>query len=186
MSLAKTNRDFARQPLSARAGLAILGLAALLGGCADGTGFQPLYGTAALGGANVSEKLAAVDVAPVPGRVGQRLRNEFIYQSTGGGEPLPPKYRLEIAVRESVSSTLVRIDGDARGQIYNLDANFKLIRMTDQAVVMEGRSYGRAGFERVNSVFANVRAREDAENRAAKTVGDELRTRVLAYLAQPA
>jgi LPS-assembly lipoprotein len=51
---------------------------------------------------------------------------------------------------------------------------------------MEGRSYGRAGFERVNSVFANVRAREDAENRAAKTVGDELRTRVLAYLAQPA
>jgi LPS-assembly lipoprotein len=186
MSLAKTKRDFARCAVSARAGLAILGLTALLAGCADGSGFKPLYGTSALGGAGVSEKLAAVDVAPIPGRVGQRLRNEFIYQSTGGGAPLPPEYRLEIAVRESVSSTLVRIDGDARGQIYNLDASFKLIRMTDKAVVMEGRSYGRAGFERVNSVFANVRAREDAENRAAKTVGEEMRTRVLAYLAQPA
>ena len=52
-------------------------------------------------------------------------------------------------------------------------------------MVLEGRSYGRAGFERVTSVFANVRAREDAENRAAKTVGEELRTRLLAYLAQP-
>lgn len=186
MSLAKTNRDFARRPFRARAGFAILGLAALLAGCADGSGFKPLYGTSAIGGGGVSEKLAAVDIAPIPGRVGQRLRNEFIYQSTGGGAPLPPEYRLEVAVRESVSSTLVRIDGDARGQIYNLDASFKLIRMTDKAVVMEGRSYGRAGFERVNSVFANVRAREDAENRAARTVGEELRTRVLAYLAQPA
>lgn len=186
MSLAKTNRDFARRPAARRAGFAILGLAALLAGCADGSGFKPLYGTSAIGGASVSEKLAAVDIAPIPGRVGQQLRNEFIYQSTGGGTPLPPEYRLEVAVRESVTSTLVRIDGEARGQIYNLDANFKLIRMTDKAVVMEGRSYGRAGFERVNSVFANVRAREDAENRAAKTVGEELRTRVLAYLAQPA
>lgn len=185
MSLAKTNRDVARRPVFGRAGIAILGLAALLAGCADGSGFKPLYGTSAIGGAGVSEKLAAVDVAPIPGRVGQRLRNEFIYQSTGGGTPLPPEYRLEVAVRESVSSTLVKIDGDARGQIYNLDASFKLIRMTDKAVVMEGKSYGRAGFERVKSVFANVRAREDAENRAAKTVGEELRTRVLAYLAQP-
>ena len=35
---------------------------------------------------------------------------------------LPPEYRLDVAIRESVSSTLVKIDGNARGQIYNLDA----------------------------------------------------------------
>lgn len=164
---------------------AALGAALLVAGCADGsTGFRPLYGSSAVGGANVSEKLAAVDVAPIPGRVGQRLRNEFIFQSTGGGTPLPPEYRLEVAIRESVSSTLVKIDASARGQIYNLDATFKLIRVSDKSVVLEGKSYGRAGFERVTSIFANVRAREDAENRAAKTVGEELRTRLLAYLAQ--
>lgn len=187
MSLAKTNRDFARRSIIVCACAAALASAALIGGCADGSGFKPLYGASAVGGANVEEKLAAVDVAPIPGRVGQRLRNEFIFQSTGGGAPAPQsKYRLEVAIRESVSSTLVKIDGNARGQIYNLDAAFKLVRLTDSAVVMEGKSYGRAGFERVNSVFANVRAREDAENRAAKTVGDELRTRLLAYLASPA
>jgi LPS-assembly lipoprotein len=162
----------------------LAGLAATSGGCADGTGFRPLYGSAAVGGANVSEKLAAVDIAPIPGRVGQRLRNEFIYEATGGGAPLPPEYRLEVAIRESVTSTLVKLDGNARGQVYNLDAAFKLIRIADKSVVMEGKSYGRAGFERVTSIFANVRAREDAENRAAKTVGEELRTRLLAYLAQ--
>lgn len=172
--------------LRATAAAVILGLAAAISaGCSDGSGFRPLYGSAALGGANVSEKLAAVDIAPIPGRVGQRLRNEFIFQATGGGNALPPEYRLEIAIRESVSSTLVKIDGNARGQVYNLDADFRLIRITDKAVVLHGKSYGRAGFERVTSVFANVRAREDAENRAARTVGEEMRTRLMAYLSQP-
>ena len=186
MSLVKANSDFARRPIYLRVGFLVVGAALLLTGCADGSGFKPLYATSAVGGAGVSEKLAAVDIAPIPGRVGQRLRNEFIFEATGGGQPAPSKYRLEVAIRESVSSTLVKIDGNARGQVYNLDADFKLVRLTDQAVVLQGKSYGRAGFERVTSVFANVRAREDAENRAAKTVGDELRTRLLAYLASPA
>ena len=190
MSLAKSTDTFKawttiRQLVGAGAYAVALSAALVAGGCADGSsGFRPLYGSSAVGGANVSEKLAAVDVAPIPGRVGQRLHNEFIFESTGGGSPLPPEYRLEVAVRESVSSTLVNIEGSARGQIYNLDASFKLIRIADKSVVLEGKSFGRANFERVTSIFANVRAREDAENRAAKTVGDELRTRLLAYLAQ--
>lgn len=192
MSLGKTKRAFALRAHRVRsavfaAGLlpAVLGSVVLLGGCSDGTGFRPLYATSAVGGAGASEKLQTVDIAPIPGRVGQRLRNEFNFQSTGGGAPLPPEYRLEVAIRESVSSTLVEMDGNARGQTYRLDASFKLVRLADKAVVIEGKSFGRAGFERVRSVFANVRAREDAENRAAKTVGEELRTRLLAYLSQP-
>ena len=133
-----------------------------------------------------NEKLAALDIAPIPGRVGQRIRNELIFQATGGAAPLPPEYRLEIAVRESVTSTLVKIDGNAAGQVYNVDAAYRLIRISDKSVIAEGRSYGRAGFERVTSIFANVRARENAENRAAKTVGDDLRTRLLVHLSRPA
>jgi LPS-assembly lipoprotein len=166
--------------------IAVLCLAAALAGCAGGSGFQPLYATASNGGSGASEKLAALDVAPIPGRVGQRIRNELIYESTGGGVPLPPEYRLEIAIRESIASTLVKIDGNATGQVYNLDASYKLIRLSDKSVVAQGKSYARAGFERVTSIFANVRARNDAENRAAKTIGDELRTRILASLSRPA
>lgn len=124
-----------------------------------------------------------VDIAPIPGRVGQRVRNELIFQSTGGGTPLPPEYRLDIAIRESISATLVRQDGNAAGQVYNLDASYRLIRVSDKKVVAEGKSYSRAAFERISSIFANVRAREEAENRAAKTVGEELRTRLLGHLA---
>ncbi len=175
----------ARMPLRAVAAGLALGAAMITGGCSGG-GFQPLYGASAVGGAGANERLAALDIAPIPGRVGQRIRNELIFESTGGGERAPSQYRLEVAIRESVTSTLVRVDGNAGGQVYNLDASFRLIRISDKSVVAQGKSYGRAGFERLTSIFANVRAREDAENRAAKTVAEEMRTRLMAYLSTQA
>jgi LPS-assembly lipoprotein len=145
-----------------------------------------MYGGAAVGGAGASEKLAQVDISTIPGRVGQQLRNEFIYQSSGGGARPEPVYRLEVAVRESLTSTLIDTTGDARAQVYNLDASFKLIRIADSQVVMEGMSYSRAAFDRFNSIYSNVRAREDAETRAAKTIAEDLRTRIGAYVATAA
>ncbi len=103
--------------------------AALLGGCSDG--FHPLYGSALINGSAVNERLAAIDVAPIPGRVGQRIRNELIFQTTGGGTPAPPKYRLDIAIRESVTSMLVAVYGNAGSQIYGVDASYNLVRLSD-------------------------------------------------------
>ena len=153
----------------------------LLSGCGS-SGFQPLYGAAGIG-AQAHEKLAQVKITPIPGRVGQVIRNDLIFQTTGGGQPQPPAYQLDIAVRETIASTLVRSDGDARSQIYNIDASFKLIRLSDKEVVLIGTSFGRAGFERFESIFSNVRARQDAEDRAARTVSQDLKSRLSAYLA---
>lgn len=155
----------------------------LVAGCGD-SGFRPMYASSAItGGPDLNEKLAQLDVAPIPGRVGQRLRNELIYQSTGGGNALQPVYRLEIVMRESITATLVQEDGNSSGSVYNLKASFRLIRIADRSVALQGESNGRAAFQRFDSVFANVRARQDAEDRAAKTVGDELKGRLAAYLS---
>lgn len=165
-----------------RAVILVCAATPLLNGCGSG-GFRPLYASGAFGGANVNEKFAQVEIATVPGRVGQRVRNELIFQTTGGSTQAPPTMRLEIALRESVTSTLVRTDGDAQSQIYGLEAAFKLVRIADNSVVLTGTSYARAGFERYESIFSNVRAREDAENRAATTVSEDLKSRLTAYLA---
>ncbi len=172
-----------RAPLAAA--LALMTVSTLLSACSDG-GFRPLYGTAAIGGADVSERLAAVEVAPVPGRVGQRIRNEIVFQPPGGGGAAPPAYRLELVLRESVSSTLVKVSGDASGSVYSIDADFRLIRVADKQVVLQGKSAGRAGFERFNSVFSNIRARQDAEDRVAATVAQDLKTRLAAFLSNAA
>jgi LPS-assembly lipoprotein len=148
-------------------------------------GLRPLYGASAAG-VRTDERMAQVDFAPIPGRVGQRIRNELIFQSTGGGNPLPPSHRLEIVVRESVTSTLVNTLGEALGQIYAVEANFKLIHIKDKRVVLQGTSHARAGFERFESIYANVRARTDAENRVARTIADDVKTRLAAFLSSAA
>jgi LPS-assembly lipoprotein len=163
--------------------LLLLAVTPALASCGD-SGFRPLYGPTA-SGVGLQQRLAGVDIAPIPGRVGQRIRNELIFHNTGGGpsQTAPPTHRLEVAIRESVQSTLVTIAGEALGQIYTIEASFKLISIKDKKVVLEGASHGRAAFERFESIYSNVRAREDAENRVARTVSDDLKVRLATYLS---
>ena len=156
-------------------------VAALLTGCGS-NGFQPMYAASSFGGAG--SKLAAVKITTIPGRVGQRIRNELAFQSTGGGNAIAPTYKLNVTITEQVTSTLVNAEGDSAGQIYQLDASFQLSDIKTGQVALNGQSFGRAGFERFSSIFSNVRAREDAENRAARTVANDIRVRLEAFLAR--
>lgn len=176
------NKRFHRRAF-VRAAIAMAVVAPTLAGC-GGTGFRPLHATGGFGGAGI-QRLSDVQVAPIPGRVGQQLRNELVFQS-GANKPVDPKYRLEIAIRKKIASSLVQRDGEAQSKTFSLDANFRLIDLETKEVVLKGQSTSRANFERFESIFANVRARRDAENRAAKTVGNELKTRLESYLASQA
>ncbi len=67
-----------------------------------------MYGSAGIG-ANADARLAKVSITTIPGRVGQQIRNELIFHATGGGgEAINPELRLDVAIRESVTSTLVK------------------------------------------------------------------------------
>ena len=67
--------------------------------------------------------------------------------------------------------------------LLNLDAKFTLTRISDNKMVLEGTSFGRAAFERFTAIYANVRAKEDAENRAARAVAEDLKGRLAGFLA---
>jgi LPS-assembly lipoprotein len=168
--------------------LMLLALAAMAGFGLAGCGLQPLYGSGSTtaSGAGLSETMAAVDVNPIPGRVGQKVRNELIFSNTGGAYAPTPRYNLKIAIRERVINQLVRITGDATGQIYQLEANYTLIDLSTNKVIHQGTAISRAPYSRYQEIFANVRARYDAENRAARTVADSIKTQLAAFLAQSA
>jgi LPS-assembly lipoprotein len=146
-------------------------------------GFQPLYGSTA-GGSRLGAVMAGVEVTPIPGRVGQKLRNELIFANTGGGEAAPTAYKLDIVIKESLVSQLAQISGDVRQQTYELNATFKLMKA--DKVVLEGKATSQAPYERVQTIFSNVRARVDAEDRAARTVAESIKVRIAAYLSQAA
>jgi len=180
------DEDRPRVPHRKWAGLGRFGImfatAVALTGCADGSGFKPMYAQVASSPA-VDDKLAALSISTIPSRVGQRIRNELIFQSTGGGAPAEPKYRLDISIKESLTSTLVKTTGEAASQVYNLDAAFTLTDMRTKKVLLTGNSYARAPFDRFSSIYSNVRAREDAENRTAKSIAEDLKSRLAAFLS---
>ena len=161
---------------------AALAVAALsLGGC----GIQPLYGSTA-SGSRLAAVMSAVQITPIPGRVGQKVRNELIFGATGGGDAAPSRFRLDIVVKESVTNEMVRISGDATGAVYQLSATFKLINAADGKVIYEGEAMSRSAFERYQQIYSNVRARYDAENRAASAVAESIKVRVAAFLSSAA
>lgn len=169
---------FARSLKLAAAGALLAAVAALSSGC----GWQPLYGPTA-SGADMTEVMRSVDISNVPGRVGQRVRNELIFKAQGGGGQLSSKYRLEVAVRESLMQTMATTTGSTQGQIYQLYSEYRLVRLEDNKVVMEGHSNARAAYDKAPSVFADQRARRDAEDRAATTIAEAIRTRLASYFS---
>ena len=112
--------------------LAALALAGLTAGC-----FQPLYGDHAIGRrrqGGVGDKLASVDVAPIEAPNGTRLarvsvevRNELIYQLTGGGarrgDQLPAGHQAQ---RSHHSGD--RRHHTPRGRTYRITASTRAIR----------------------------------------------------------
>jgi LPS-assembly lipoprotein len=160
-------------------GFSSLGLSA----CgADSGGFKPLYG--ATGGETYDQRLAKVEIAPVSGRVGQRIRNELVFQRSTGTEAISPELRLDIILTESLLTTLVNSVGASSSQVYQLEARYQLVDLKTKKSVLDGRSLGRGNFDRFVSVYSNVRGREDAENRVAKSIAEDIRTRLLAHLSR--
>ncbi len=171
-----------------RPAITLVALAAVAGFGLSACGFQPLYGsnTTTASGARLAETMSSVDVTPIPGRVGQKLRNELIFSNTGGNYAAESRYQLNIAIRESVIDQLVQITGDARGQVYQLQASYKLINVATGKLIYQGTAVSRAPYNRYQEIFANVRARYNAEDRAARTVSESIKTQLAAFLAKEA
>ncbi|MCP4937184.1 MAG: hypothetical protein GY927_23995 [bacterium] len=155
---------------------AILVFALLLGAC------RPMYGETSMGVQTVTE-LATIEINELPGRVGQKIRNELIFLLTGGDHPSQPKYKLEIVYRESLRGVLYRRTDDAAGKIYSLDVTYTLRDIIGKTELTKGRSHARAAFDKHKSTYSNIRAERDAKNRAAKDIANDINTRLAAYIS---
>ena len=160
-------------------GLALL-IAPALAACGSG-GFHPLYGKTE-SGESMAAKLAAVDIAKIPGRVGQKIRNELIFGTTGGDNPETAEYSLAIGITQSLGGVLVQSDGNTTTMVVQIDASFKLVRIKDKKILLDGKSFARAPYQRYQPIYANVRAQHDAEDRAATVIATDIRTRIAAIL----
>jgi LPS-assembly lipoprotein len=156
---------------------ALIGLLAL-----SACGFQPLYATRD-DGSSVSQQLAEVNVSPQTDRVGQLVRNEIVRSTRPAGTQAEDRFYLKFEARSNSQTLIDTADTVHRRLAYNLSTNFRLIDASTNKVIFSGRAFSRVPYDRLDASFSNVQARVNAEEQAAKQVGQEMRTRLAAFLA---
>lgn len=157
----------------------IFSLALALGGC-----LQPMYG--GVGGRALQAELAGIKVEPIPDRVGHYLANELSFAFNGTGAEVTPRYRLHITVAERVQTPVVdTISGRATAATVIIDANYRLVPAGATEPVLQGTAFVASSYDRTSQRFANLRAARDAEIRAAKTLSEQIHTRISSTLAAP-
>lgn len=173
-------------PRTARLLLALT-LAGLTAGC-----FQPLYGERSIvGGAAIRDKMGSVEVAPVRTSTGNRLprvgvevRNELIFDLTGGSGGSGSAYRLDISLSASQLQVIVDINsGRPDIQNYSIDASYAMVEVATGRQVVSGTAFSRVSYNIPGQLqrYAGDRGLRDAENRAAKAIADNIRTRLASY-----
>jgi len=143
---------------------------------------QPVYGPAP-GGESVSKTLRSIVIDPVNERVAQQVRNKLIFYFTGGGELSDPKYRMRL--RTTTRETALGITREGSAPVYSVtvSVSYTVYRIGTDEIVMRETARGTASYDQYSQNFANIRARRDAENRAAVQAADEVRLRVAAATA---
>ncbi len=167
--------------------LAVSALAGLTAGC-----FQPLYGDRAIvGGAGLNDKLAGVEVAPVDApngsrlaRVGVAMRDQLMYQLTGGGAAAAPTHKLVVNLSSTQLQVIVDIN-TARPDIqnYGINASYTLTDLRTGKPVITGQTFSRVSYNIPGQQqrFAGVRGLRDAEDRAAKVIADNIHSRLASF-----
>ena len=148
-----------------------------------------LHGPAALrpdadrrGGHRPPSTSIAID--PVDTRVAQEVRNKLIFDLAGGSAVADPLYRMTPDRHRAPRSRSASRRRDRRRPIRSPSRRPTRSRAlgTDE-IVLRGTSRGTASYDRINQVFANIRAKLDAENRPPRPVADDIRIRLAAAAA---
>ena len=144
---------------------------------------RPLYGPLA-GGSAVQRELAAIDVAPISNEVGHYLREELLFNLSGGNyTSLEHKYKLVITTNENtISAAIDTTSGRADAAALRLTAQFKLTDLNEKTL-LESSAFATASIDRLSQRFAAVRAQRDSRIRVAKDVAEQIQLNLAAYFS---
>ena len=144
-------------------------------------GYQPLYGTSATGSL-VSSQLSSIAVEPQNTRTGQLIRNEILSSiNNNGGKS--PRYRLSFTTSSNDASTVKSFGSDVLRNSYQLSVKYTLVENRNGKVVHKGNTFAHVSYDRTAAPFSDYQAQINAQERATKEVGSDIRTRLAAFFA---
>lgn len=162
---------------------ALLALGLVVSGC-----MRPLYGEMSAA-QSVRPELQAIDVKPIGDVIGHYLREELIFNLTGGAPDSSlgaAKYQLTITTRDQTLAAALDANETtserADAASVQVTANYTLTDLKGKKI-LEGTVSASGSIDRLTQRFAALRAVRDAKIRVAKTLADMIHTRLAAHFA---
>jgi LPS-assembly lipoprotein len=165
----------------------IAALAAFTAGC-----FQPMYAERSDGKPALRERLQGVEIpqlnypnASREARVGLNIRNALMFNLYGDGVGGPPTHRLLMRLTTSRSSIIVdNTTSLPEVENYGIDVVYELKDNNTDKTVLTGQTFARVSYNIPGQEqrYAKSRGLRDAEDRAAKTIADNITTRLASFL----
>lgn len=160
-----------------------LTVAIVTGMLLTGCGFTPIYRQDDSG--SVRQYLASIEVAPIGGHRGLQLRNRLTEKISPRGVADVPQFRLSVNLESSTEAVLIQLDNSATRQNLRMKASFALTDLSSGATVFEGNSVSVASYNVVDSEFATISAEDNATERAAREIGEEIFDLLVVYFNRP-
>lgn len=156
-------------------GLQIM-LCALLLVATAACSFTPVYAIK-----NSGAELPAVEIAPIADRAGQLLHNELqnLLPPTG----VPPRYRLEVTLREAKDDFGIRRDLTATFARLTVTAQYRLLDLTkpDTPPATQGTLRAVNSYNILANTYATLVAEEDARAKACQQLARDMQLRLATY-----
>ncbi len=152
--------------------LVLIGLPALVGGCA----LHPLYAGGSSG--VVATTLAGVQVPAIQGKAGWLMANALRDRLQGGNGD---RYRLDVRLDDQIAGLGVRRDDSVARERRTVRARYQLVDLADGSVLLDATAGSDAGIDVVGSEYATIAAENTALERLSEIVADQIVARIAVY-----
>jgi LPS-assembly lipoprotein len=142
-------------------------------------GFHSVYGSH--NGAATVAALGQVRINPIPERVGQILRNYLSDRMEPTGLR-SARYTLDVSIGEQRADLGIQKDSTVTFSRMTVTATYILKDAATGAVLLTGNARADNSFNQLEGGFPSLSSQDDARQRAALTVGDEIVARLSIYL----
>lgn len=163
----------------------VVALLAVLTGLA-GCGFAPLYGKRGDGARTTEAALNQVQIATIPDRSGQMLRNRLMDRMYQDGRPVDAAYELNVRLSETEAGLGIRRDATASRTRLDTTAQYRLTRKSDGKELINQTIRASVSFNQLDAQYATLTAREDARARALNEIGEQIVNRLALYFGHDA
>jgi LPS-assembly lipoprotein len=145
-------------------------------------GFTPLYGKGGAQGAGVQEKFQQVQIANIPDRPGQILRNNLVDRLYHDGAPAAPRYMLSVAGIQQKSTALdITPDSSSTRSELRLLTTLNLKEISTGKILMTRDLLAVASYDVLGNEYTTLVTQESVRENALNDLAQQIETQLALY-----